>query len=242
MKLSETRQLSNSDEDIDVFKDVAKKLVKTDKNFKKNRSQKIVGGQPATEHIAPWMVSLQWGTRVKIHFCGGTIITPDWVLTAGHCLQTQKTMRLEVVAGLHDLKKNESLTEQRRFIWRVFIHPNFKGGVGANDIGLIQVKSPFRYTSTVGELKLPDKWTSEVGEATLYGWGSMSRTRFPINPNILQTMTAPIISNAQCKRQVLNYGSIVRDSNICTGKNNINVFQTSKIAQKFYTNFLRLKT
>lgn len=215
--LSQTYQVPSSNKDIVFIKDVSKKSPRLHKNSKKHRSEKIVGGVDASEHVAPWMVSLQFGTRVKIHFCGGTIIASDWILTAGHCLQN-KNIRLEVYAGRHDLKKNESETEQKREIWRTFIHPQFKGGVGNNDIALIQLKEPLIYTSSVDQLNLPDKSTSEEGEAVLYGWGSTSRTRFPISPNVLQTMTAPIISNAQCKKQVLNYGSIVRDSNICTGK------------------------
>lgn len=216
IKLCSSYRTQNSHNDTVVFKNVTKKHPHKAKKFAKYRSQKIVGGVPADEHVAPWMVSLQFGTRVKIHICGGTIIAPDWILTAGHCVD--KHAQLEVVAGRHDLKANESETEQRRYVWRVFVHPHFKGGVGANDIGLIQLKTPLEYTSAVSEARLPNEWTDENGLGQLYGWGSMSRTRFPINPSVLQTINAPIITNEQCKKQVLHYGSIVRDTNLCTGK------------------------
>lgn len=48
-----------------------------------NHHSRIVGGSTADEDDYPWMVSLQqtWG-----HFCGGSLISSQWVLTAAHCV------------------------------------------------------------------------------------------------------------------------------------------------------------
>ena len=50
----------------------------------KDGSQKIVGGAEATAFDRPWMASLQ--TSEGIHFCGGSLIAPNLVLTAAHCV------------------------------------------------------------------------------------------------------------------------------------------------------------
>ena len=43
----------------------------------------IVGGEEADPNEWPWQLSLQ---SFGSHFCGGTLIDAEWVLTAAHCV------------------------------------------------------------------------------------------------------------------------------------------------------------
>lgn len=44
---------------------------------------RIVGGENASPQEFPWLVSI---TRLGGHFCGGTILNSNFILTAAHCL------------------------------------------------------------------------------------------------------------------------------------------------------------
>lgn len=50
----------------------------------------IVGGCDVSARRFPWQVSLRFYSMEKglwEHICGGSLIHPEWVLTAAHCLE-----------------------------------------------------------------------------------------------------------------------------------------------------------
>ncbi|CAI9743293.1 serine protease 44-like [Octopus vulgaris] len=49
------------------------------------RNYRIIGGFEVRRNSWPWQVAIL--TRSKKQYCGGTLISPQWVLTAAHCIR-----------------------------------------------------------------------------------------------------------------------------------------------------------
>lgn len=180
---------------------------------------RVVGGQNAVPHSAPWIVTLQWGLGTPAQHCGGSIIAPAWVVTAAHCLGGITNIGTFImIAGRHNIGIAEPQSEQRRDInrARTWSHPQYEGGVGPFDIGMIHAAPAFTFNTFVQPIALPAAGFIHSGAATLHGWGSTSTGIFPILPHILQTVTKPIIPMGQCEA-VMGPGSPVHPTNVCTG-------------------------
>jgi secreted trypsin-like serine protease len=67
----------------------------------------IVGGtqvDPACPDCKyPFMVSVQWTGNWGGHYCGGSLVREDWVITAAHCMTGESTSGTVVKIGLHNV-------------------------------------------------------------------------------------------------------------------------------------------
>ncbi|XP_045898078.1 prostasin-like, partial [Micropterus dolomieu] len=105
---------------------------------------KIVGGQVATPGSWPWQASLRTSGS---HFCAGTLINNQWVLTTAKCCARSgvSTSTLTVYLGLQSLQ-GINPNQVSRTVSQIIIHPNFISGNIDNDICLLKLSSPVTFT------------------------------------------------------------------------------------------------
>jgi len=172
---------------------------------------RVIGGTDARLGDSPWSVSLQalvsrpgtGGVEYR-HYCGGTIISEYYILTAAHCLDFMvgRESRLFVVMGdLNWRMSASSAYGKRQGIEKLIIHSGYKSTAFGHDIGLIKTKEPIKPMRVNGRyiinsVCLPERNVEHSGEAELVGWGLFSNRNEMADS--LQIADVPILPRPLC--------------------------------------------
>lgn len=92
-----------------------------------NRTGRIVGGQAVANGVVPWQVSLR--NAANSHFCGGSIISNRWALSAAHCTIGRAQTSVRVVVG-SNLLNSGGVTHVSS---RIINHPSYNANTIANE-------------------------------------------------------------------------------------------------------------
>ena len=149
---------------------------------------RIVGGHEATPGDWPWQVSIQDTTG--FHFCGGSLIHEEWVLTAAHCVDFTSSSDIQVVLGRHDLTSDEGNVYE---VAEIIVHPEWNSATLDNDIALLRLAMPADEIPVVPvSLEEADLYAAGI-IATVTGWGDLSMGG--VSPDTLHQVDVEIVSN-----------------------------------------------
>jgi len=122
---------------------------------------KIVEGVNAQKGAWPWIASLQ---KNGGHYCGATLLTPTWVVTASHCVDTitRNTMSFwKIKLGAHnhrsDMTRGRGSHLQEMRIKRVIMHPTYSATPLKHDIAMIELYDPAKLDNHVTTACLPQR-------------------------------------------------------------------------------------
>uniref|UniRef100_W8B205 Phenoloxidase-activating factor 2 n=1 Tax=Ceratitis capitata TaxID=7213 RepID=W8B205_CERCA len=170
-------------------------------------SFKISGAQNSEAEFAefPWMVAIYTVDGAKtIYKCGGSIIAPNVVLTAAHCVWDAQPGLLVARAGEWDLETTqEPLLHQDAHVSEIIRHEKFNSNTIFNDIAILILTTPYTWSPNVQPICLPDEGVSFDGyRCYAAGWGKDKFGKEGAYQHILKKIDLPVVPHAKCQENL----------------------------------------
>ncbi|KPP56828.1 hypothetical protein Z043_125513 [Scleropages formosus] len=187
---------------------------------------RIVGGNEVTHGEVPWQAALIDNVK-KVVFCGGSILSDVWVITAAHCLEGLDTNSYFIRAGKwvvaqlsrmqmqhsppvcppsireHHVRKDEG-TESDHQVAEQHTHPLYdvKSSQYNHDVALVRLSTPISFSDYALPVCLGSRAFTEMlltaGPTSLVsGWGKVLFEG--AESPVLRKVEVPYVERTECK-------------------------------------------
>jgi secreted trypsin-like serine protease len=197
-------------------RDVRKELVlELQRRLREINRARIIGGQTATDGQFPWQVALITAGYQPSdgQFCGGTLIEPNWIVTAAHCVAFgTRPQDIEVFTGSVDLRSGG----QQYAVAEIFSHERFDSVTFDNDIALLRLTTPVTTGGSISVIRTTEETSLlPVGrQLRVSGWGRTAEGG--ATSKLLRFVGVPLVDRIVCNEKD-SYGGAITTNMICAG-------------------------
>ncbi|XP_005183423.1 brachyurin [Musca domestica] len=176
---------------------------------------RITNGELAKAGQFPYQVGLSLVFGNQGAWCGGTLISDRWILTAAHC--TDGADGVTVYLGAIDIKDDHEKGQQRIYTSKsnIIVHEHWDPNTLSNDISLIKLPVVIEFNERIQPAALPKMdghySTYEGDMVWASGWGKDSDAATSVSP-LLRYIEVPVMKLSTCKTYYLG---MVTEKMIC---------------------------
>jgi len=161
----------------------------------------ITGGFPINITEAPWQVFL---TVDGDFICGGSIVAPNFILTARHCVENVSPSDLQVVAGV--TCRTDANSSNTFNVFRIILHPDPNV-----DVALLQLSGNMTFNNSRRSINYMGAMNSALynvgNRVRASGWGwTIPSGGSGSSANCLQAVDLNIISNQEATSILTSFG------------------------------------
>ena len=167
---------------------------------------RVVGGSEADIAEYPFTVYL---AEQGAQFCGGTLVAPDKVVTAAHCVDSERPENIEIVAGRQDTRGDGGAVAA---VGGIATHPEYGSPNLGADIAVLTLASALNQRPLELATSADDSLYRAGTPTTVLGWGATSEGGSP--STTLRKAHPPVAADADCAEANPGFSA---DSMVCAG-------------------------
>ncbi|XP_073459198.1 transmembrane protease serine 5 [Aquarana catesbeiana] len=174
----------------------------------RSKSSRIIGGSDVALGRWPWQISLYLNNK---HVCGGSIVAPNWIITAAHCVHNYRSPQVSSWSVLAGIISHSSVEQKGSVstVEKIIYHQKYDDRSHDYDIALMKLDKPLNYSDSIRPVCLPqyDQDLAAGSECWVSGWGHTHPDNTHM-PRILKEALVPLINTKKCNSSCIYNGDI----------------------------------